>query len=340
MYTVPIKTSIQAKKLIETFEKGRVVNGVAADGIDDVDSAAGDVVSPIVKRELSVEELAEPGTARKLLEAFEVRSISQTSNGDARNHAPRGNRLSRDAFSEFEKVNDNAEVKKPSIPSVLTETHHQEAIHHIAPKAGTDHDVTMHHNEPRSRKVVVCIDAVGDDAKCATDGVKFVGATIAALQHQNCSVLHTKLTCQAIQELNVEEERRRVLAADLLIVHFQPVLHCVPSLLQKWIEIVFSPLEHLPDSSLFQGKRCLVMVTSGKKQSECAGDISSFLLPLQSGVMRYLGYEVLAPLIIHKSATETANGNADDGDQHDERLQSWLNRLDRVWTENPITLGH
>ena len=67
MYTVPAKVPIQAKQLIATFEKGEVSSA----GGDDGSTESGLRVS----RQISIEELAQPGTARRLLAAFETRSV-------------------------------------------------------------------------------------------------------------------------------------------------------------------------------------------------------------------------------------------------------------------------
>lgn len=77
MYTVPAVTNVQTKQLIANFEKGEVhvaTNGdVSDEGLAEVTVNAGGVK---VNRELSVEELAQPGTARRLLLEFEARSKS------------------------------------------------------------------------------------------------------------------------------------------------------------------------------------------------------------------------------------------------------------------------
>lgn len=68
MYTVPAKVPIQAKQLIATFEKkGDAQSAAATNGGADADAAVGRL-----NREVSVEELAQPGTARRLLAEFET----------------------------------------------------------------------------------------------------------------------------------------------------------------------------------------------------------------------------------------------------------------------------
>jgi hypothetical protein len=74
MYTVPAKVPIQAKQLIATFE-----NGGRPVATNDGTLEASDVQGVRLNREVSVEELAQPGTARRLLQEFESRTKQSTS---------------------------------------------------------------------------------------------------------------------------------------------------------------------------------------------------------------------------------------------------------------------
>ena len=106
----------------------------------------------------------------------------------------------------------------------------------------------------------------------------------------------------------VKQEMDRVLACDLLVVHFPLWWFGMPAILKGWIDRVFvygamyrSAMRY--DAGICAGKKMLACVTTGASQDSCSfngreGDTRLHMWPLLFP-FRYVGFDVLTPEIFH-----------------------------------------
>ena len=102
-YVVPAKIPVQAKKLIENFEKGKLQVEVDKDASKQV-----------LYREMSQEELARPGTARKLLMEFETMKKNQESLKSPPVKSPSSGKL-KEKFEELEVEKETQVLESSSV---------------------------------------------------------------------------------------------------------------------------------------------------------------------------------------------------------------------------------
>ncbi|HVY04951.1 MAG TPA: NAD(P)H-dependent oxidoreductase [Burkholderiales bacterium] len=107
----------------------------------------------------------------------------------------------------------------------------------------------------------------------------------------------------------IEEEQEKLRWCEVLILQFPMWWFGPPAILKGWIDRVmtygfaYTPTQRFEDG-LLKGRRALVSVTTGARESVFApdgmdGDIHRILWPLQNGVLRYVGFDVLPPFIAH-----------------------------------------
>lgn len=107
---------------------------------------------------------------------------------------------------------------------------------------------------------------------------------------------------------DVAAEVEKIRAADRLVFHFPIWWFAPPAILKGWFDRVFvhgllHTVDQRFDSGLFRSKPALFCVTTGSKESESAfngkeGDISMLLWPT-AYTLRYLGFDVLEPRVVH-----------------------------------------
>jgi len=107
---------------------------------------------------------------------------------------------------------------------------------------------------------------------------------------------------------DVKAEMHRLLASDLLIIHFPLWWFGMPAILKGWMDRVFvygavykSTMRH--DTGICRGKRMIACVTTGSDQEACSpngceGDINLHLWPILYP-FRYIGFDVLVPEVFH-----------------------------------------
>lgn len=106
----------------------------------------------------------------------------------------------------------------------------------------------------------------------------------------------------------IAEEMDRILACDLLVVHFPLWWFGPPAILKGWMDRTFvygrmyrSTVRY--DAGICAGKRMLACVTTGASEDSCAfngreGDTQMHLWPILIP-FRYLGFTVLKPAVYH-----------------------------------------
>jgi NAD(P)H dehydrogenase (quinone) len=95
--------------------------------------------------------------------------------------------------------------------------------------------------------------------------------------------------------------------------------------------------EHFYENGVFRGKRALLSLTTGGPASVYQkggwnGDLQAILRPVQRGMLRFVGFDVLAPHIVHAPVRITAG-------ERTAALRAWAERLRAIQHEQPIDVG-
>ena len=107
---------------------------------------------------------------------------------------------------------------------------------------------------------------------------------------------------------DVADEIEKLRKADRVVFHFPLWWFAPPAILKGWFDRVLlhgelHDVEQRFDRGLFTGKRALFCVTTGSTEGESSfkgkeGDIAMLLWPV-AYTLRYLGFSVLLPKIVH-----------------------------------------
>jgi NAD(P)H dehydrogenase (quinone) len=140
----------------------------------------------------------------------------------------------------------------------------------------------------------------------------------------------------------VEAEIRKLETCDLMIWQFPLWWFGLPGILKGWADRVFAMGrtyggERFYEHGVFQGKRALLSVTTGGPEAVYQkggwnGDIHAILRPVQRGILRFTGWEVLAPHLVYAPVRVTA-------EEREAALKAWATRLRTIGTEQPIEVG-
>ena len=141
---------------------------------------------------------------------------------------------------------------------------------------------------------------------------------------------------------DVEAELRKAERCDLMIWQFPLWWFGLPAILKGWVDRVFAMGrtyggDRFYENGVFKGKRAMLSVTTGGPADAYLaggfnGDIHAILRPIHRGMLRFTGWEVLAPNIVYGPVRLS----------EDERLASlnaWAARLHAVEEEKPIEVG-
>jgi len=141
---------------------------------------------------------------------------------------------------------------------------------------------------------------------------------------------------------DVEAELRKMEACDLMIWQFPLWWFGLPAILKGWADRVFAMGrtyggERFYDNGVFKGKRVLLSLTTGGPEAVYQkggwnGDIHAILRPVQRGILRFTGWEVLSPNIVYSPVRVT------DAERQ-ASLNAWAARLRNVANELPIEVG-
>nr|XP_060630728.1 ribosyldihydronicotinamide dehydrogenase [quinone] [Anolis sagrei ordinatus] len=139
---------------------------------------------------------------------------------------------------------------------------------------------------------------------------------------------------------DLKEEHRKVKEAELVIFQFPLYWSSMPAIMKGWMDrvLVQGFAHNLPkchESGLLKNKKALLSFTTGGdkgmfSKGGISGDIRYILWPMQYGILRFCGFDVLAPQICF--APEHAAL-----EERRQMLSSWEKRLKTIWEEKPIT---
>jgi NAD(P)H dehydrogenase (quinone) len=141
---------------------------------------------------------------------------------------------------------------------------------------------------------------------------------------------------------DVEAEARKLEGCDLMIWQFPLWWFSVPAILKGWVDRVFAMGrtyggERFYEQGVFKGKRALLSVTTGGPEAAYQkggwnGDIHAILRPIQRGILRFTGWEVLAPHIVYAPVRVS-------DEERQARLDALAARLRAIEHERPIEVG-
>ena len=141
---------------------------------------------------------------------------------------------------------------------------------------------------------------------------------------------------------DLETEMCKVETCDLMVWQFPLWWFGVPGILKGWVDRVFAMGrtyggERFYETGVFKGKRALLSVTTGGpgpvyEKGGWNGDIHAILRPIQRGMLRFVGFDVLAPHIVYAPVRSTP-------DERKAAVDAWADRLGRIQGEQPIEVG-
>jgi NAD(P)H dehydrogenase (quinone) len=141
---------------------------------------------------------------------------------------------------------------------------------------------------------------------------------------------------------DVEAELRKMEACDLMIWQFPLWWFGLPGILKGWADRVFAMGrtyggERFYENGVFKGKRALLSLTTGGPEAVYQkggwnGDIHAILRPIQRGILRFTGWDVLQPNIV------CAPVRVSD-EQRQASLNAWAERLRGIEKERPVEVG-
>jgi NAD(P)H dehydrogenase (quinone) len=125
-------------------------------------------------------------------------------------------------------------------------------------------------------------------------------------------------------------EQEKLKHADLLILQFPIWWFGMPAILKGWADRVLARgFAYMPgrkyDTGLFRGKLAMVSATTGTSADTYApdgidGDILAVLWPVHNGLLRYCGFDVLAPFIAFMPGKISAEARSTYLDDYRDRL--------------------
>lgn len=138
---------------------------------------------------------------------------------------------------------------------------------------------------------------------------------------------------------DIVAEQKKLQAADLVIFQFPMQWFGVPAILKGWFERVLVAefaytYAAMYDKGPFRNKKALLSITTGGSGSMYSlqgihGDMNVILWPIQSGILHFCGFQVLAPQLTYSIGHTPADARL-------QILDGWKKRLGRVWEESAL----
>lgn len=146
------------------------------------------------------------------------------------------------------------------------------------------------------------------------------------------------------QTPDVEEEQRKILAADAVILAFPLWWFGMPAIFKGWVDRVWAyglaygyqgaGNAHRYGEGGFAGKRALLAVAVGGPAQDYSprginGPLEQLLFPITHGTLFFPGMQVLPTFAVYGAARIDANSMA-------EAAAAWRDRLTRLFDDEPI----
>lgn len=193
----------------------------------------------------------------------------------------------------------------------------------------------------KSGHAVVVSDLYAMNWQARSDRSNFTSIADAAYFKQQAEEVQASELSAFAGDIAAEQEK--LFAADVLILQFPLWWFSMPALLKGWIDRVFASGRvygggHWYDRGRLAGKRAMVSLTTGGPPSMYGpdglnGDIDMLLYPIQHGMLRFVGFDVLPPFIAWQPAHLSVA-------QREACLMAYEERLDQVQTLAPLTFPH
>ncbi len=140
----------------------------------------------------------------------------------------------------------------------------------------------------------------------------------------------------------IDAEIRKLEWCELMIWQFPLWWFGLPAALKGWVDRVFAMGRvygggKVYDNGSCRGKRAMLSLTTGGppeayRTDGFNGDIAGILRPVHRGILRFVGFDVLAPQIVYGPARMT-------DEQRRAELQRCASRLATLAGESPIEVG-
>lgn len=140
----------------------------------------------------------------------------------------------------------------------------------------------------------------------------------------------------------LEREMRKVEACELMVWQFPLWWFGLPAILKGWVDRVFAMGRFYGGGRVYatgpmRGRRALLSLTTGGPESAYLkggfnGDLNGVLRPIQRGVLRFVGFDVLAPHVCWAPVRQSEEARRD-------ALAAWALRLRGIGAETPIDVG-
>ncbi|MFF9199755.1 NAD(P)H-dependent oxidoreductase [Streptomyces sp. NPDC014779] len=130
---------------------------------------------------------------------------------------------------------------------------------------------------------------------------------------------------------DIRAEQRKLLEADLVLLHYPLWWFTMPAILKGWFDRVFTagfaygPGLPRYGEGPFTGKRAMVVTTTGGRESNYTargvnGPMDDLLFPVNHGLLWFTGFQVLPPFVAHRAVDLTEEQFAEMADRYRERL--------------------
>jgi len=210
------------------------------------------------------------------------------------------------------------------------------------------HPESKSFNGALTRRAVEVLEAVGHEVRISD--LYAMGFNPISGRHNFTSAKDPEVFCQNAEEAHASEvdgfapdikaEMEKVAWCDAMIFQFPMWWFSMPAMLKGWVDRViaagkmYSAANRWYDNGLFKGRRAMLSVTVGGPPSIYSprglnGDIETLLYPINHGILRFIGFDVLPPFIAY------APGFVGD-DVRAHYLDAYAQKLRELETTAPI----
>ena len=214
--------------------------------------------------------------------------------------------------------------------------------------------VVLCHPEPKSfnaalaARAVETLRAAGHEVRVSdlyamgfdpvSDRRNFTGAKDPTFFRQQAEEAHASATGGFSSDVAAEQEK--LAWCDALVLQFPLWWFGLPAVLKGWVDRVFAMGTAYGggrwyDRGVYSGKRAVCSLTTGGPETLYSptglnGDLETVLFPIQHGILRFTGFDVLPPFVAWGAARATDEGRA-------AYLDAWARRVETIFTDAPLS---